>query len=83
LCAEKTKLHFPVTDLNLLFVWAMRSVWFAIYTNASNSAGENAVFISIDSCYKSNYYFYIGKKIDAYRLNSFLQQNDVTEKTAK
>jgi hypothetical protein len=40
LCAGKTLLPFPVTDMNSLFVGAMRSVWFASYTNANNCWGE-------------------------------------------
>jgi hypothetical protein len=61
-CAGKNKLHFLVTDLNSLFVWAMRSVCFATYTNANNCAGEKALFISADSCYKSSYYSYLRNK---------------------
>jgi hypothetical protein len=49
LCSGRTKLPFPVANLNSLFVWAMRSLLFAGYTNANNTERENAVLISAHS----------------------------------
>jgi len=50
----------------------LRSVWSATHTNANNSDGENAVFISTESYYKSSYYFCIRNRKRSLSTEHFL-----------